>query len=380
MNSIKPLLLYTVLHFGLHFSAVSQTNKIKGNFPGKENTRLYISYFPPGLASTGNKYTDSCIIDREGKFEFISPFDEPVLAYIRFDYKDGFDFVTDAGIVELQPLYQGSLFSFPRIEAKSLQNKYFKDYKEYIIKESLIADSLYAIREKYRAEKKRDSMKFLEPTLEYADSCLFQKNFDFVKASDGSYLIKSLITYRKIMLRIPIEEVKGLYKKFDFEGQRSIYGLAINKFILDKEGLQIGDTAPSFTDQLSPKGAPVHLEDFRGKFLLIDFWAAWCAPCRAENPNTIRIYNKYKSDKFDILGISLDRRKDEWLKAIEQDKLPWMQASDLKFWDNECVKIYGIYSVPFNVLIDPEGKIIAVNLHGDDLENKLKKYLNNQLK
>lgn len=351
------------------FSA-SQTNKIGGHFPGKENVKLYISYFPPGIGSASKK-EDSCIIDKYGKFEFISLFNEPVLCVIRFDYKDGFDFVTDTGVTMLNPVYHGRLFRFSAIEAVSPANKQYAIYKKYIRRESLIADSLYSIRDRYRIEKKKDSMKLLEPTLEYADSSLFQKNLQFVKLSDGNPIIKSLIIYRKLMLKLPLSEVKDLYTNLDNTGQLSLYGMAVNKYLREKEGLKIGDMAPSFVNQISPEGDSIRIEDFRGKYLLLDFWAAWCAPCRAENPTTIRIYDKYKSDHFEILGISLDRKKTDWLKAIEQDKLPWKQASDLQFWNNECVKLYGLYSLPFNILVDPEGKIIAIDLHGEDLNKRL---------
>jgi thiol-disulfide isomerase/thioredoxin len=141
------------------------------------------------------------------------------------------------------------------------------------------------------------------------------------------------------------------------------------------QGNKIGDTAPLLTNQFSPDNKPVTIESFKGKYLFIDFWGSWCAPCRSANPTLIKIYNKYKSANFEILGIAIERKKDEWLKAINQDKLPWPQVSDLKFWQSEAVALYGIYSLPFNVLLDADGKIAAINLSHEELGAKLKELL-----
>ena len=108
-----------------------------------------------------------------------------------------------------------------------------------------------------------------------------------------------------------------------------------------------------------------------GKYLLLDFWASWCRPCREENPNLVAVYNDYKDKGFDILGISLDRDKDAWLKAIEDDNLTWHHVSDLQYWENKAAKLYGIRSIPSNVLIDPNGIIIAKNLRGEELRKKM---------
>jgi peroxiredoxin len=136
----------------------------------------------------------------------------------------------------------------------------------------------------------------------------------------------------------------------------------------------VGQKAPDFTLN-DPEGNPVSLSSLQGKYVMIDFWASWCRPCRQENPNVVRMYNKYRDKGFEILGVSLDEDRNKWVKAIEDDQLTWTHVSDLQRWGSAPGKLYGVNSIPHTVLIDPAGIIIANNLRGAALEQKLQEIL-----
>jgi peroxiredoxin len=153
-------------------------------------------------------------------------------------------------------------------------------------------------------------------------------------------------------------------------------GVRIADKIKQLERVAVGATAPDFT-QATPDGKPLTLSSLRGKYVLIDFWASWCGPCRRENPNVVAAYNKFKDKGFTILGVSLDKDtgREAWLKAIEKDGLAWNQVSDLKYWQNAAAKDYGVQAIPQNFLIDPSGKIVATNLRGEKLQETLSQLL-----
>lgn len=180
--------------------------------------------------------------------------------------------------------------------------------------------------------------------------------------------------------------IKGLSSRFPkHEGIASITK-QFNEFMSRKDqgqpaqpepnsrGVKVGSTAP---DIILPdtEGKSFSLSELRGKYVLIDFWASWCAPCRSENPHVVEAYEKYKDKNFTILGVSLDKDKKDWLKAIADDKLTWKQISDLQFWNSPVVSLYGFDGIPYNVLIDPNGKVLATELRGAALSNKLAQVL-----
>lgn len=177
--------------------------------------------------------------------------------------------------------------------------------------------------------------------------------------------------------RPDVATIGPMYNSLSADVRNTKAGQDLGQMIENVRATAIGSIAPVFT-QNDVNDKPVSLTDFRGKYVLLDFWASWCGPCRAENPNVLKAYNQYKDKNFTVLSVSLDKpdAKAAWLAAIKADGLPWMQVSDLKYWNNDAVKLYGIRSIPQNFLIDPSGKIIARNLKGDDLEKKLAEVLN----
>jgi len=178
------------------------------------------------------------------------------------------------------------------------------------------------------------------------------------------------------------KRVDHLTKKFPkHKGAQDII-LAYNKFLTEmnkpKPAEQakpvVGNLAPDFTMN-DTEGKPVSLSQYKGQYVLVDFWASWCGPCRGENPNVVAAYKKYKNKNFTVLGVSLDEDKDAWMKAIQKDELTWKHISDLKGWQSAVVPVYGIEGIPYNVLLDPEGKILATELRDKDLDAFLGKTL-----
>ena len=368
-------MLTSVLSFSLLISAAN-ANVVVVNASIKElPAGKWIYYREQG----GNDTRDS-VQSFQGGFKFKIDINEGegnnYLFSIERNFQDQNSYIRlflDKGIVNITAT--GADFKDAKLSGTTSSNdlQAYNTYmhsNEYIKKAPALykkGDSLYAIGDTV-------ALKEVEKQLNEIDSVRTILDKSWIKKHSASPISAYILSSLKYSLSD--SELENVYSSLTAFATNNLpaknikHGIDVNKLT------GIGKPALEFT-QTDTAGKPVSLKDFHGKYVLLDFWASWCGPCREENPNVVAAYNKYKDKNFTILSVSLDQPtgKEKWLNAIHKDGLTWTHVSDLKFWSNAVAKEYAIESIPANFLLDPNGTIIAKNLRGDDLNNKLEEVL-----
>lgn len=320
-----------------------QPYTINGDIENAPDGMIYMQLYGPGYKTI---VVDSAKI-KDGVFAFSSEITTPTYYYFRMNDKRVFNFFVEPGTITVEGKWN---------DLKNVTVRGSKTQDEF--------DSFYG-----QLEKKVEELR--SQAIEGDD--LYNKRADIIRvyvAEHPTSVIAAHLAYWELVHYVELSALKSIVSSLDESLNTTFYVQQLKERIKVLERTAVGQPAIDFTMN-NPGDEPVALSSFKGKHLLVDFWASWCMPCRQENPNVVAMYKKYHPKGFDILGVSFDKNRDDWLKAIEEDALTWTHVSDLQGWSNSAGRLYEIRSIPSSLLIDPEGIIIGKNLRGEELKNKL---------
>ena len=340
---------------------------VKGKIDGSDSITFYLQ-----KREAGKLVNIDSAVSKNGSFTFKGGAVEypQLVQLVAGDTRKRTSFYLENSVIKIEGTLD-SLFK-AEISGSAAQD----EYRTLIDANKSLTDIYSGIIAEYQQASKDGNSTLLSVIERKADSVqneMLKNQKNFISDHPASYVTPSILS--SISYDMEAEEIEGMINKLDTAIAALPQMKALKERVINMKTVATGQKAPDFTMN-DVDGNPVSLYSKVGsKLLLIDFWAAWCGPCRRENPNVVKVYAEFNKKGFDVFGVSLDQKKEDWLKAIEDDKLTWTHVSDLQYWSNSAAKTYAVSSIPSNFLLDETGTIIGKNLRGEDLYNKVKEIL-----
>ncbi len=348
---------------------------ISGKLTDVKDAKIMLQY------GSGKERKNDSVVIKNGKFSFKGTVTDPVKASItvksldddgvfdmdKYFNRDTREFYIEGGKISIN----GATAATSKVEGGKTQADFnslqaqLNPYQEQLKPYTLEIRKLLKTKDEEGIKPISEKMRPIRKEMDNVEA-------QFMKTHPASWVTWDMVKGRGVIIE-PVT-YEPLFNSVDQKFRDSEEGKKIAERIAITKKSAIGNKVMDFT-QNNMGGAPVTLSSLKGKYVLVDFWASWCGPCRAENPNVLKAYQKFKDRNFEVLAVSLDDNKEKWAEAVEKDGMPWIQVSDLKGWKNDVAVQFGILAIPQNLLIDPNGTIIAKNLRGEALDRELEKFL-----
>ncbi len=356
------IIVFTAVFFSCDSNKTDDNFTVQLNVTNADDMKAFLLERRDGEMIT----VDSTLLEN-GKGSFSGKIELPEFYYLSFESTGPFSgLFVEPGEITVDIDFDN--LSDPVVTG-SETHKTFEDFNRSMDTFDEKANQIVKSYNEAAAAKDEEKMHQAETDYDALDTERLAATTEFVKQNSGSVVAAYIVT--RNTYRYELDELESLVQGFDPSISSSTYVQFLTDRVNTLKRVAVGQPFVDF-EMADTFGELVSLSSVaNGKYLLVDFWAAWCRPCRAENPNVVNAYNKYHDKGFDVLGVSFDKERDKWIAAIQKDGLTWNHVSDLKGWGNAAGKLYGIQSIPQNVLISPEGIIIEKNLRGEALQDKL---------